>query len=74
MGLLEMLEEESRTPQATDEGLVRRFHRTFVANKHYERTHKGDRATFGIRHYAGMVRAGFHSNYIKYVRLHIIHV
>ena len=57
MGLLEILEEESRTPQSTDEGLVRRFHRTFATNKHYERTNKGDRATFGIKHYAGMVRA-----------------
>jgi len=74
MGLLEILEEESRTPQATDEGLVRRFHRTFATNKHYERTHKGDRATFGIRHYAGMVRACLHSNSITYVRLHMIHV
>ena len=55
MGLLEILEEESHTAQATDENMVRRFHRVFSSNKYYHRTHKGDRACFGIRHYAGLV-------------------
>ena len=59
MGLLDVVDEESRTPKATDGSAVRRLHELFTMNPHYKRTHRGDAACFDIIHYAGKVNITF---------------
>ena len=55
LGMLAIIDEETRTPAATDEGLVRRFCRDFNNNGHFVRTSQGDNHTFAIAHFAGKV-------------------
>nr|XP_014350789.1 PREDICTED: myosin-IIIa [Latimeria chalumnae] len=53
MGLLSLLDEESRFPQATDQTLVEKFEDN-LKSKHFWRPKRLD-LSFGIHHYAGKV-------------------
>ncbi|XP_041975163.1 myosin-IIIb-like isoform X2 [Aricia agestis] len=53
MGLLALLDEESRFPRATDKSLIEKFHRN-VKSKYYVRP-KSDAVCFAIHHFAGRV-------------------
>ncbi|PSN47190.1 hypothetical protein C0J52_07874 [Blattella germanica] len=53
MGLLALLDEESRFPRSTDRSLVEKFHNN-VKSKFYVRP-KSDALCFAIHHYAGRV-------------------
>lgn len=54
MGLLALLDEESRFPKATDGTLVEKFHRNVKASC-YSKPKSND-LVFTIQHYAGQVR------------------
>ncbi|PKU40640.1 hypothetical protein llap_9061 [Limosa lapponica baueri] len=56
MGLLSLLDEESRFPQATDQTLVEKFEDN-LKSKYFWRPKRVD-LTFGIYHYAGKNEAG----------------
>ncbi|KAM3967535.1 myosin-IIIb [Aphomia sociella] len=53
MGLLALLDEESRFPRATDRSLIEKFHSN-VKSKYYVRP-KSDAVCFAIHHFAGRV-------------------
>ncbi|XP_055693301.1 myosin-IIIb-like isoform X2 [Lutzomyia longipalpis] len=53
LGLLALLDEESRFPRATDRSLIEKFHQN-VKNKYYIRP-KSDAVCFAIHHFAGRV-------------------
>ncbi|KAJ0182581.1 hypothetical protein K1T71_001950 [Dendrolimus kikuchii] len=53
MGLLALLDEESRFPRATDRSLIEKFHSN-VKSKYYVRP-KSDAICFAIHHFAGRV-------------------
>ncbi|XP_053612596.1 myosin-IIIb-like isoform X2 [Plodia interpunctella] len=60
MGLLALLDEESRFPRSTDRSLIEKFHNN-VKSKYYVRP-KSDAVCFAIQHFAGRVvyqAAGF---------------
>nr|XP_026486396.1 myosin-IIIb-like isoform X3 [Vanessa tameamea] len=53
MGLLALLDEESRFPRSTDKTLIEKFHRN-IKSKYYVRP-KSDAVCFAIHHFAGRV-------------------
>ncbi|KAK8720309.1 hypothetical protein OTU49_013424, partial [Cherax quadricarinatus] len=53
LGLLALLDEESRFPKATDQSLVEKFHSN-ITSQHYVRP-KAQGLEFNIRHFAGKV-------------------
>ncbi|XP_050666235.1 myosin-IIIb-like isoform X2 [Leptidea sinapis] len=53
MGLLALLDEESRFPRSTDRSLIEKFHRN-IKSKHYVRP-KSDAVCFAVHHFAGRV-------------------
>ncbi|CAH2050292.1 unnamed protein product, partial [Iphiclides podalirius] len=53
MGLLALLDEESRFPRATDKSLIEKFHNN-IKSKYYVRP-KSDAVCFAIHHFAGRV-------------------
>ncbi|XP_052862446.1 myosin-IIIb [Anopheles cruzii] len=53
LGLLALLDEESRFPRSTDRSLIEKFH-TNVKSKFYQRP-KSDAVCFAIHHFAGRV-------------------
>ena len=55
IGLLALLDEESKFPQATDNSLVLKFNRHFSKNDYYLSSQDGRAVSFAIRHYAGKV-------------------
>ncbi|KJE90748.1 myosin-X [Capsaspora owczarzaki ATCC 30864] len=61
LGLLALLDEESRFPKGTDETLLQKFHERHEKNKYYIKPRLA-KTSYGIRHYAGDVQyetAGF---------------
>ena len=54
MGLLALLDEESKFPRATNETLASKFHRNLQSSSHYIKP-KDNGPTFIINHYAGNV-------------------
>ena len=56
MGLLALLDEESKFPQATDLTLAMKFHRNFSSSHNYIEP-KDSGPSFIIHHYAGQVRS-----------------
>ena len=53
MGLLALLDEESRFPKATDTTLIEKFHQNIRSNCYYKP--KSNELIFTIQHYAGQV-------------------
>lgn len=53
LGLLALLDEESRFPRATDKTMVEKFHNN-IKSKFYQRP-KSDAVCFAVHHYAGRV-------------------
>lgn len=53
LGLLALLDEESRFPRATDKSMVEKFHNN-IKSKFYQRP-KSDATCFAVHHYAGRV-------------------
>ena len=54
LGILDLLDEESRFPKGTDKSLLEKLHSTHNGNAFYIKP-KVNNAKFGIRHYAGEV-------------------
>jgi myosin heavy subunit len=54
MGILSLLDEESRFPKATDVSLVNKFHYHCQSSPSYIKP-RGNGISFGIKHYAGKV-------------------
>ena len=54
LGVLDLLDEESRFPKGTDQSLLEKLHNAHKANAFYVKP-KVNNAKFGIRHYAGEV-------------------
>ena len=54
VGILALLDDESKFSSATDRSLITKFHSQYGRCKHYIRP-KSDHPTFGITHYAGKV-------------------
>ncbi|KAI6652104.1 Myosin-IIIb [Oopsacas minuta] len=54
VGLLALLDDESKFSSATDHSLITKFHSHYSRSKHYIRP-KSNHPTFGIVHYAGKV-------------------
>ncbi|XP_078620440.1 myosin-IIIb-like isoform X3 [Branchiostoma floridae x Branchiostoma japonicum] len=53
LGMLALLDEESRFPQASDQSLVEKFNKHISSQYHW--TPKGSGLVFGVQHYAGKV-------------------
>lgn len=54
LGILALLDEESRFPKANDESLVQKFHSHCKTHTRYIKP-RGNETAFGIHHYAGKV-------------------
>ncbi|XP_065898234.1 myosin-IIIa-like isoform X2 [Dysidea avara] len=55
IGLLTLLDEESKFPRATDSSLVMKFNRHFSKNDYFLSSRDARAISFAIRHYAGKV-------------------
>jgi myosin heavy chain 9/10/11/14 len=55
LGIFALLDEECRFPQANDASLLQKLHKNFEKHSCYE-VPKFEKTTFGVKHYAGLVR------------------
>ncbi|CAG7726004.1 unnamed protein product [Allacma fusca] len=56
LGILSLLDEESRFPRATDWTFLEKLNSNFANNKLYVRSRSSADTTFSVRHYAGRVQ------------------
>jgi myosin heavy subunit len=55
LGLLNLIDEESRFPRATDKSLIEKLHSHFKSSSRYVKPRLYNDISFGINHYAGKV-------------------
>jgi hypothetical protein len=63
LGILSLLDEETRFPKATDQTLLLKIQTNHRKHKHFEDTRRTPNS-FGIKHYAGEVLPPSHYHFI----------